>query len=64
MIAAYDKDHVIDFIDNNGQTALYAACEDGIIEAVEELVKCGAKPDVSSCDMLPIHVAMKTSNIR
>lgn len=64
MIAQYDNDHVIDFVNNKGQTALYMACESGSIDAVEELLKCGAKPDASACDMLPIHVAVKRNNIR
>ncbi|XP_052068311.1 85/88 kDa calcium-independent phospholipase A2-like [Mytilus californianus] len=64
ILSQYDRDGVKDFYNNKGQTALYMACEKGMPDAVEELLKAGVRPDISACDMLPIHVAMKTNNIR
>ena len=40
------------------------ACEKGLSEAVEQLLNAGAGPNVTACDLLPVHIALKTNNMR
>ncbi|KAJ8321225.1 hypothetical protein KUTeg_001223 [Tegillarca granosa] len=64
VLAQYDKAGVINWLNNKGQTALYLACEKNESDAVEALLKAKADPNVTACGRYPIHIAVKTENMK
>lgn len=63
ILSQFDRDSIKDFFNGKGQTALFVACEKGLSEAVEQLLYAGAEPNVTACDLLPVHIALKTNNM-
>jgi ankyrin repeat protein len=56
---------LINATDSQGRTALSWAAARGDVQIVKKLLRCGADPNIgSSCDMVPLHFAMRPASPR
>ncbi|RUS71722.1 hypothetical protein EGW08_020519 [Elysia chlorotica] len=64
LLADYDKEGVINWLNGKGESALLMACQRKMFEATESLLGAGADPRIAAADCLPIHAAVKAGDMK
>lgn len=64
MVASYDKEGVMNWLDGRGETPLLMACKKKLPEATEMLLHVGADPKISATSCLPVHAAVDAGDVR
>ncbi|XP_048248074.1 85/88 kDa calcium-independent phospholipase A2-like [Haliotis rufescens] len=64
MVASYDKEGVMNWLDGRGETPLLMACKKKLPEATEMLLHVCADPKISATSCLPVHAAVDAGDVR